>query len=355
ACIDDNLEMVEFLVQQGADVNRQDNEGWTPLHATSSCGFLSIATYLIENGADLAAVSGDGELAIDVAESNRMEEILQKYINEKGINCDEARQSEERQMLSDAKNWLRGDASKADEPHPRTGATALHVAAAKGYSKVLSLLLATRADVDKQDNDGWTPLHAAAHWGQKEAAQMLVAALADMDVKNYAGQTPIDVADPSMIRFLEDLKKNNKRTKRRPISQIRISDNMDNHIETPSKVIRVDGNGEKIRFLEQISELDNFSGNESDDTESTESSHSTSVSDCGLDDKPKPPTEPAALVPKDSNSVAEDDAPWRRSGSLRTRAQQESPPKTQVPEREAVPADTDVILRRTQSFEEDEK
>ncbi len=47
-----------------------------------------------------------------------------------------------------------------------------------------------------------------------------------------------------MIRCLEELKKSNKRTKRRPISQIRISDNMDNHIETPSKVIRVDGNGE---------------------------------------------------------------------------------------------------------------
>lgn len=35
--------MVEFLVEKGADINRGDNEGWTPLHATASCGFISIA------------------------------------------------------------------------------------------------------------------------------------------------------------------------------------------------------------------------------------------------------------------------------------------------------------------------
>lgn len=105
---------------------------------------------------------------------------------------------------------------------------------------MLGLLLATRADVDKQDNDGWTPLHAAARWGQKEAAQMLVTSLADMDIKNHAGQTPIDVADPSIVKFLEELYKNSKR-KRRPASQIRISDNLYNHIlETPQKVIRVE-------------------------------------------------------------------------------------------------------------------
>lgn len=39
--------MVEFLVEHGADVDVCDNEGWTPLHATASCGFTEIARSVI--------------------------------------------------------------------------------------------------------------------------------------------------------------------------------------------------------------------------------------------------------------------------------------------------------------------
>ncbi|KAI8115562.1 Protein phosphatase 1 regulatory subunit 12B [Lucilia cuprina] len=245
ACIDDNLEMVEFLVEQGADINRQDNEGWTPLHATASCGFVSIARYLVEHGADVAAVNSDGDLAVDLAVDIQhlpMIDFMQKMVSEQQIDCAKARQAEEQQMLSDAKKWLRSDASEVDRPHPKTGATALHVAAAKGYTKVLSLLLAGRANVDAKDNDGWTPLHAAAHWGQKESAEMLLDAMADMDVTNYAGQTCIDVADRKMVKFLEEYRASNKRMKRRPSSQIsRISDTIENHIDkTNTKIIRVE-------------------------------------------------------------------------------------------------------------------
>jgi len=206
ACIDDNLDMVEFLVERGADVNRGDNEGWTPLHATASCGFLSIAKYLLEHNANVSAVNNDGELAIDISESDEMEELLQKEIDKQGINCDESRNTEERLMLEDARSWLNAKVF-GDVPHVKTGATALHVSGAKGYIKVMGILLQAGAAVNAQDFDGWTPLHAAAHWAQREACEILCENYANMDIKNYVGQTVFDVADPDVLRLLEELKK----------------------------------------------------------------------------------------------------------------------------------------------------
>ncbi len=52
-----------------------------------------------------------------------------------GVDADAARNEEEEVMLRDANTWLSG--SSKEEPHAKTGATALHVAAAKGYMKVI--------------------------------------------------------------------------------------------------------------------------------------------------------------------------------------------------------------------------
>ncbi|KAK7791296.1 hypothetical protein R5R35_009942 [Gryllus longicercus] len=205
-CIDDNLDMVEFLVENGADVNRGDNEGWTPLHATASCGFVSIAKYLIENGGDVAAANNDAELPVDLAETDEMEELLREVLIDRGIDCEEARNEEQQMMVSHAKEWLNGGVCK-DQPHPKTGATSLHVAAAKGYIKVISILLQAGADINVKDFDGWTPLHAAAHWCQKEACEILVENFCDMDIRNCVGQTALDVADPDMVPVLEELRK----------------------------------------------------------------------------------------------------------------------------------------------------
>ena len=105
--------------------------------------------YLLEHAANVSAVNNDGELAIDISESDEMEELLQKEIDKQGINCDESRNTEERLMLEDARSWLNGKVF-ADVPHNKTGATALHVAGAKGYAKVIGILLQAGAPVNSQ-------------------------------------------------------------------------------------------------------------------------------------------------------------------------------------------------------------
>ncbi|XP_063294173.1 protein phosphatase 1 regulatory subunit 12A-like isoform X2 [Pelobates fuscus] len=205
ACIDENIEMVQFLVENGATVNQPDNEGWTPLHAAASCGFVNIAQYLISKGASVASVNSEGELPLDVSHESAMEKLLKSEIKKQGVDLDVARREEEELMLRDARLWL-NSRKVEDLRHPTTGATALHVAAAKGYTEVIRLLLQLGFDVDARDFDGWTPLHAAAHWGQSDACRLLCEALCDMEAINKVGQTPVDVADDSVESTLEELK-----------------------------------------------------------------------------------------------------------------------------------------------------
>lgn len=42
ACIDGSMDMVSFLLDQNANVNQPDSEGWTPLHVAASCGHPEI-------------------------------------------------------------------------------------------------------------------------------------------------------------------------------------------------------------------------------------------------------------------------------------------------------------------------
>ncbi|XP_043678503.1 protein phosphatase 1 regulatory subunit 12A isoform X6 [Vespula pensylvanica] len=378
ACIDDDLDMVEFLVEQGADINRGDNEGWTPLHATASCGFISIAKYLIEQGCNLAAVNNDGELALDIAEKVEMEDMLQQHINKAGIDCDQARSEEERSMLNDARAWRSGAPGK-DSMHPRTGATALHVAAAKGYIKVMNILLQARCDVNAQDFDGWTPLHGAAHWGQSETCKLLVDNFCDMDIKNYAGQTAFDVADADILKDLEELKQKQLTmmkdhpqiiNKKQPsVPKKRISTNTDSAVttqespeileeETPNKV-------KKVEVEIQSDKDDSSTGTNSDVEKKNRVNKEETATHSPLSaiEINKVPNQAPILPPKQQIDNNEEGVvpSWRRSGSFRSRIQNveeledkdKSTKLLNTPNK--ITTEPEVVLRRTHSFETDEK
>lgn len=63
-----------------------------------------------------------------------------------GIDVEAARKEEERIMLRDARQWL-NSGQIIDVRHAKSGGTALHVAAAKGYTEVLKYVCRINAFV----------------------------------------------------------------------------------------------------------------------------------------------------------------------------------------------------------------
>uniref|UniRef100_A0A3Q0SNK3 Protein phosphatase 1, regulatory subunit 12C n=1 Tax=Amphilophus citrinellus TaxID=61819 RepID=A0A3Q0SNK3_AMPCI len=204
ACIDCSIEIVTFLLEHSASVNQVDSEGWTPLHVAASCGHADITEFLLKRGASLTAVNCDGDVPVDIALDETTESILQSYTRRQGVDVEAAKRWEEEQITADARTWLT-EGPPADVRHPKTGATPLHVAAAKGYLEALKILCQCGLDVSAVDFDGWTPLHAAAHWGQGEACRILAEQLCNMEARSNGGQTPFDVADESVSGLLEEL------------------------------------------------------------------------------------------------------------------------------------------------------
>jgi ankyrin repeat protein len=64
-------EIVELLIDEGADVNAKGENGWNPLHLAAGRGQKEVAELLIANGADVNAkvVSGakQGKTPLDAA------------------------------------------------------------------------------------------------------------------------------------------------------------------------------------------------------------------------------------------------------------------------------------------------
>lgn len=66
-----NVEVVELLIDNGADVNQPGSDKRTPLHKAAMVGDLEVVKALLKGGADPAAVDRGGKTPVDLAEHYR--------------------------------------------------------------------------------------------------------------------------------------------------------------------------------------------------------------------------------------------------------------------------------------------
>ena len=62
------LDAMKYLVEEiGADVDARDYQGYTAMHHAASRGDTDMIQYLVEKGADVMAVSREGQTTADMA------------------------------------------------------------------------------------------------------------------------------------------------------------------------------------------------------------------------------------------------------------------------------------------------
>ncbi|XP_028131929.1 uncharacterized protein LOC114327487 [Diabrotica virgifera virgifera] len=214
---DGNLNKVEGLVSQNANVNTTDIYSWTPLHWAAFKDRLEIARFLIEKGADInAADKGPyGKRPIHVAAENNNKDIIEFFLGKKaGINDTDKQgytplhyaawrgRLEVTQLLVDRKaNINAADTSTA-------GKKPIHVAAENNNENIIGFLLSKGVSIDDADKNGRTPLHYAAEFDQFEVAKFLIEKGADINAADTSttGEKPIHVAaennSKNIIEFL---------------------------------------------------------------------------------------------------------------------------------------------------------
>jgi len=177
-----NVEVMEFLLSSGVDKNERDAEGNSALMwVVSSDGSEELMEALVDHGANVNLQNFVGETALYLACARGLEDKVE-YLLDNGADVHIANLD---------------------------GATALHAAASFGDSAIISMLVRHGASVTAGDDEGDSPLHWAVREGKMEAATALVQLGASVSQSNEDGESALDLAlsldDEPMIKHLSGL------------------------------------------------------------------------------------------------------------------------------------------------------
>jgi len=159
--------IVQLLLQHFPDsVNERDVNGRTALHSAAIKGHLPLVNLLLENGADMEIENNLGEIPLDYAVYSGSEPIVQLLL-----------QQSPRTIKARAKN----------------GETLLHGAVREGHLSIMKLLLVTEPTLlEAANNTGQTALFLAVSMGRKEIIEFLLQHGCQLTLRNIDGEAPWD-------------------------------------------------------------------------------------------------------------------------------------------------------------------
>ncbi len=194
------IEEIKILIQKGADVTYQDENGFTVLLLAASAGELMTVQWLVENNNSLLKqTTNHGDTALLRAAYHGHLEVV-KWLLHNGSSPEETTSHGYTALLIAALNghlevmkWLLHNGSSLEETTSH-GYTALLVAALNGHLEVVKWLHDKGALLKETDYHGHTALLVAASNGHLDVVKWLLANGAKLDETNEYGLTALLVA-----------------------------------------------------------------------------------------------------------------------------------------------------------------
>jgi len=194
-------DVVELLLDEGADVNAKSYKNRTPLYGASANGHRDIAQLLLDKGAEVDARSVEGATPLYIASQQGHSEIVRILLN---MDADVNAKSEEvapalsiasEEGHSDIVNMLLDKGANVNAKSAgNKGATALITASQNGHEAIVQALLAKGANVDESTVHRVTALHSACVYGRTNIVRILLDKGADVKLRAVDGRTAMDLA-----------------------------------------------------------------------------------------------------------------------------------------------------------------
>jgi hypothetical protein len=201
-------DVIQLLLDKGANANTTDKDGRTPLHDAAKAGSEGVILRLLYKGADINAADEDRRTPLHDAAKTASEDV--ELLLGKGANANAA-DKDGRTPLHDATQtgseriirWLLNKGANANAAD-KDRRTPLHDAAKAGSEDVIQLLLDKGANANATDKDGRTPLHNATKAGSEDIRPLLDMSanvkLADIDPARDAEDKPVEGSDLVELR-----------------------------------------------------------------------------------------------------------------------------------------------------------
>ena len=181
----DHLTMVELLLSKGAEIDVEDKNHRTPLMLAVKNGHNDVLMHLINHGADVNKKYWFDQTALHYASENGHLKIVELLLS-KGAEID-AEDKNHHTSLMLAVEYGHNDVSMHLINHGvdvnkkyRFDQTALHYASERGHLKMVELLLSKGAEIDAEDKNHHTPLMLAVKNGHNDASMHLINRGADV-------------------------------------------------------------------------------------------------------------------------------------------------------------------------------